>query len=271
MGDIDRAHRAHAAKVTALKKRVEAVTKLITDGASILALDDAYQAAKVAYDRLEEAHEAYVVEVDATTIYTEGDFLLLPLQGFTKAQQDYIARKDSDRKTLDENFQQLELDRVKVSAKAKVQAEATQIETDKKEKFAAVQAELTAQGPLFKLMCERITKLREDNGMAPQDLRKEWNAVKEERDRLKSMLATTAILQPKANLDRTAGVFKEDVETPFSAELPLILVHLKDYPDGAGAAGLHNVKREAVLLPKFSGKEPNAFLEWIILFGKPTG
>ena len=85
-----------------------------------------------------------------------------------------------------------------------------------------------------------------------------------------------ARLQPDEDIDKFRGTFKTEVEDEYTKHFPPAMIYLKDYPvpvtggrssgsgGSSGASHLSGVKREAVLLPKFSGKEPACFLEYPI-------
>ena len=85
-----------------------------------------------------------------------------------------------------------------------------------------------------------------------------------------------ARLQPDEDIDKFCGTFKTEVEDEYTKHFPPAMIYVKDHPvpmtggrssgsgGSSGASHLSGVKREAVLLPKFSGKEPACFLEYPI-------
>lgn len=257
MGDAATLKKIRSAKKGTLTKRSDNLKLLLDQAASAGAIQDAFDSVKRGFEALEEAHEDYVVAVDETTIANEGEYLLLPRQNFSELRVRFYNFKEGAEKAR--TPQPPPSDDIAMKAAAN------------KDDFVRHKAAITSSAAFFKDPCNRLDSMR-NSGISFEDFRLELDKITAEHTRLKGLLDSLPYLDPSQNCTDVVGVFMKDVDTIYRDTLELSLEHLKEAPPrptvsysshhGSSKASSNIVKRESVSIPQFSGKEPQAFLEY---------
>ena len=230
--DIEKCKKVRTTKKAAFTRKVNNFKSNV--GKNFSKLKKAYEELEVAYSELGKACDEYINLVEGEVIEAEGDHMVDPSKEMSEAEDQF----------LDAEF---------AAAQGRLRSSMTQFQNDKPS--------------------ELITKWCSEKSIGFSDLRKELAKVEAEYTELKQKHASVVEMNPTAaDLSELAKEFKSMVVDEYSRCEEVGFAYLQaDVPpvqtsssanEPRSSSSNSNTKKETVKLPKFSGEEKTAYLQY---------
>ena len=277
MGDADAAKKRRSTALNQFTRNVNSFNKLIASSAPAVTVNPSYEKVIDSWEKLEEAHDAYLEVTDIDVETDKGGFkymdepaerhdaVLVSYSNFLKADSEAV--RSTEVKRIEEN-EKLEDERRKRIAKEEKDAEETLRKEEVKRKLDTAVAELDQAVDSFQRMNVGIKGSLEV--ASEHDLRNEWSKVEDEFNALKVKLIETVGYDDEKKSEDVQKKFAEQAEKVFLESQKFVFEKLKNTSGGAQksvSTSGGSTKKEAVKLPSFEGSEKSSpflkFSSWL--------
>ena len=257
-------------------RNLNTLNALLDESAASVLVTPQYEKLKNCWEKLEDAHDDYVLKVDPATTNLETDadgysYINDSEKKFNEVLKRYAGYlKTSEQLQRAESDQQKKADRdVEKQIEAEKKEEESQLrKSQMKEKFDSAAAELN-------LAIDSFTRINTDIAVlanaAESCKQKEWERVQTEFDSLKQLMITVARTDPSQDMTDINKNFTESAEKQFLAAKKWFMESLKDVVCDSSSSDKpssdSSTKKEPVKLPKFEGDAKcSPFLKFPVWF-----
>ena len=236
-----------------------------------------YEKFSICWDKLEEAHEAFISATDMDDIETNKDgypYLDAPSKTYKDLMILYSTRVKESKQTEkvvaeqdEKQRKQREKEERKNEEVERKQAENVRLEEERKDKMQVSEAKLGVTMSGFKHRCGNLKDTLESASALQK--KGEWKKVEEEFLEIKEELVQMAGIDPTWDMSAIQTTFTNDVEGVYLESQKWILGEIKDISITSGgndsSSKSSSTKKEAVKLPFFKGaEEADPFLQYPI-------
>ena len=244
---------------------------LITDDAPPDLVVPAFQKVDKQWEKLEAAHDAFILEadIDIETDPQGVQYLDSPGTrhgGIVRVYATFIKKSTATEQTLKEQKDQLdqqrEMDRRKQEIADEKAAADLKAQEEKQERFDSSKGEFEIALDAFKVFHLGVKDVVAD--ASNQHKRQEWKKLSSDFDALKGKLVTLGSIDPRQDLKECQDKFLADAEQPFSALQKWFMSELKDSSEeperskSSSSSSISSTKKEPVQLPSFKGDEKSS-------------
>ena len=230
-------------KLAAFTRKQNSLKLAIEVNPTVVRLKEILQDTRSAFSALEKAHEDYVVTVEEEVLDQEGDYLSVP---------------------------QKSLDSLEMDAAVKLKA------LESADQYLKARLKFKHEVENFGSPSKRIVELSAAKEISFVDMRAELTRIEASFDTVKAQLM---LLDPSADNADLMDQYNKEVVEEYESCKTVGFKYMKDVPSsippaldasatGSGAVAaatsptFSSTKRETVMLPKFSGDEKSAFLQY---------
>ena len=257
--EVKRTKAIRVSKMSSFTRKKNHLQQLLDGGGNPDKLKKVYEDLEAAYKVLEQAQEEVLIAIGEDLLETEIAYMDIPAA--TLADMDVKVSTAEDTHMQSQREQQTRQDAALNEAKQKKDAE---------DALTNLRTNIDAFGKPSTV----LTQLSADNRISPVDMRSEMTKVEEAFSKL--LVDKTKVLSLDSSIDlvqeeEKLKLVSEELETckrialQFLKDTPVPAATISAEPTGGGRAATSSfstTKRETVMLPKFSGEEKSAYLEY---------
>ena len=249
------------------------LTSLVDEQALIGDIERELKNLENLFTELKEAQTSYLKAAESDEVIREKDFLLAP----SKSMGESRAKAGARRVAHDDEQKKLKDAQDKAKKDDRQQAEAAAASRE----IVSLKAVLAFEQASFEVdICDAVGELQLED-ISADVVRAEVEKMTAERDRLKTMMMKIVGLEPGGHHEPMKRSFKAAVQDVYLKRYQSAQKFLMTRATAAATAAVaaappappvhsaaprrgSEIKRETVSLPKLSGKEPEAFVEYPI-------
>ena len=224
-----------------------------------------FQKLSAAWEKLEEAHDNFLVSIVGDVDEDDENYLDAPLARWNAIVERYSDHVNQSVDTERTEEQELQKKNREEEEKLKQEAQEKMRKKEAKVRFDAERAEMVVCVAAFKRLVVSLTDSIVE--ASDWDKRRELEKLEADYSKLKSRFSKLPGIDSSQDVTDLSDQFVADVETPFASFQKKVISQLKDSStsggtsvssSSSGGGASSNSKRELIKLPSFEGAESSS-------------